>query len=62
MNVTKKTLKIYNMVKYKLDADVEDLVCSIRYVLLSYKDKRMKTSELVNNITDIIDKKIDETY
>jgi len=31
-------------------------------VLLSYKDKRMKTSELVNNITDIIDKKIDETY
>ena len=50
------------MVKYKLDSDVEDLVCSIRYVLLSYKDKRMKTSELVNNITDIIDKKIDETY
>ena len=31
-------------------------------MLLSYKDKRMKTSELVNNITDIIDKKIDETY
>ena len=53
--------KMYN-IKYKLSKETEELVCDIRYMLLSYKDKRMKTSELVNNLTDIIDKRIDETY
>lgn len=53
--------KMYN-IKYKLSKDAEELVCDIRYMLLSYKDKRMKTSELVNNIANVIDKKVNETY
>jgi hypothetical protein len=52
---------MYN-IKNMLSTDAEEVICSIRYMLLSYKDKRMKTSELVNNITDIIDKKVNETY